>query len=433
MDEFDDLLKKFETPNESGEQSEIDKPDVLVIDDDESMRRGLKSALTHKYTITTAESGRQGIEAINKAFHCVILDVKMQDMNGFETYPKLKEKCPEVPIVFFTAFQSEHDLQEIINRFKPEGYVEKGRDISFLEHLIENAIKKYHLILENEEYKKDLEKKVEARTEQYKKEKEKSDSLLKEMHLLELDIMLGEQLMEIMHTDTSLLINPVSTHFNMTEDVIDAFSEYADSLLPDQTKNQFFGELNFEINRLKETQKMSRGVIDDYRNNFKALHELRASNNPIRDINSDLKYLQSLVNSQFAFVQAHCELEVDNKVPLLDLKNRVQSSFLEIAINAVKHGKASKILCKTEYVYKNDDCHDNLVRIHIYNNGNKIEYPNRIFMDGYSSGKSTGTGLYRTKARIERNGGTIEILDSDLLDFNVCFMIDLPDKKTYTN
>jgi C4-dicarboxylate-specific signal transduction histidine kinase len=178
MSEFDDLLKQYESPKDSNSTEDQTKPDILVIDDDESMRRGLTSALTHKYAITTANSGQKGIDILNKAFHCVILDVKMQDMNGFETYPRLKEKCPAVPIVFFTAFQSEHDLQEIINKYKPEGYIEKGRDISFLEHLIENAITKYHLILENEEYKKDLEKKVEERTEQYRKEKEKSENAL---------------------------------------------------------------------------------------------------------------------------------------------------------------------------------------------------------------------------------------------------------------
>jgi len=176
MDEFDALLKQYETPAADGDKKE-DKPDILVIDDDASMRSGIKSALTHKYAVTTADNGQEGIDLLNKAFHCVILDVKMQGMNGFETYPKLKEKCPAIPIVFFTAFQSEHDLQEIINQYKPEGYVEKGKDISFLEHLIENAIAKYHLILENEEYKKDLEKKVEVRTLELQRNLEKTKEL----------------------------------------------------------------------------------------------------------------------------------------------------------------------------------------------------------------------------------------------------------------
>jgi len=131
MNDFDKLLKKFEEPKEEVPVEE-ERPLILFIDDDESMRRGLNAALSHKYEIMTAESGTKGMEILSKDVQCVILDVKMRELNGFSTYPKLKEKCPDVPIIFYTAFQSEHDLQEVINKYKPEGYAEKGRDINFL-------------------------------------------------------------------------------------------------------------------------------------------------------------------------------------------------------------------------------------------------------------------------------------------------------------
>jgi len=175
-DEFDELLNTFEKPKEEVTPKQ-GKPLILFIDDDESMRRGLTSALSHKYKVLTAESGTKGVEILSKDVQCVILDVKMRELNGFSTYPKLKAKCPDVPIIFYTAFQSEHDLQEVINKYKPEGYEEKGKDISFLENLIENAVKKYKLILENEEYKKDLERKVEERTAQFKKQKDRAERL----------------------------------------------------------------------------------------------------------------------------------------------------------------------------------------------------------------------------------------------------------------
>ena len=163
MSVFDELLRKFEAPSE-----EMPKPDkkleILVIDDDESIRRGLNTVLSYRYNVITAENGTRGLQLLTPSIHCVILDVKMKELNGFSIYPKLKNKCPNVPIIFFTAFQSEHDLQAVINKHKPEGYVEKGDDISLLENLIQNAVNKYCLILENESYKRDLEKKVEKRT-----------------------------------------------------------------------------------------------------------------------------------------------------------------------------------------------------------------------------------------------------------------------------
>ena len=172
MSEFEDLLKKFEDPSREA-VVENDKPVVLVIDDDESIRRGLSRILAKNYQVLTSDNGHGGLDLLSNQIYCVVLDVKMKKMNGFETFPKLKEKCPDVLIIFYTAFQSEHDLREVINKFKPEGYVEKGRDINFLEHLIENAVKKYRLVLENKKYQNNLEQLVEERTIALQKEKEK--------------------------------------------------------------------------------------------------------------------------------------------------------------------------------------------------------------------------------------------------------------------
>jgi signal transduction histidine kinase len=187
-DEFSDLLKQFEGNEENSTAAEPEKLPILLIDDDESIRRALSRALSGKYDVLTAESGMKGVELLSKEIHCVILDVKMRDMNGFAAYPKLKEKFPEVLIIFYTAFQSEHDLQDVINKFKPEGYVQKGKDISFLENLLENAVRKHQLIAENEAYRKDLEKKVAERTAQLKEQrdeahnqKERAENLLLEL------------------------------------------------------------------------------------------------------------------------------------------------------------------------------------------------------------------------------------------------------------
>jgi len=181
VDQLDGLLAKYEDPKVVPDL-EGNKSTILVIDDDESMRRGLRSALSNIYHILTVESGKKGVEILSNDINCVILDVKMKELNGFSTYPKLKSKCPNVPIIFYTAFQSEHDLQDVINKYKPEGYVEKGRDISFLRNLIENAVKKHKLVLENEEYKLDLEVRVEKRTLLYKEQKDKAERLFKDLH-----------------------------------------------------------------------------------------------------------------------------------------------------------------------------------------------------------------------------------------------------------
>lgn len=149
MDRLDEMLKEFEEEEEPKISAGIKKK-LLVVDDDQAILRGLKATLGGKYEVLTAEDALKGIDLLSKDTYCVILDVKMREMNGFSAYPKLKAKSPDVPIIFFTAFQSEHDLVQVINKYKPEGYVEKGRDLSLLRNLVENAVRKFQLILENE-------------------------------------------------------------------------------------------------------------------------------------------------------------------------------------------------------------------------------------------------------------------------------------------
>ena len=148
MAELAERFMNFKDANENALLSE-QIVSILIIDDDPSIRRGLDRIFSHQYDVITVENGKKGIEVLSNDVHCVILDVKMKGLDGFSTYPRLKEKSPDVPIIFYTAFQSEHDLTEVINQFKPDGYMEKGRDVSLLENLVQQAVNKYYLILEN--------------------------------------------------------------------------------------------------------------------------------------------------------------------------------------------------------------------------------------------------------------------------------------------
>jgi len=217
MTEFTDLLKNFET--EEDRLRDEPKALILVVDDDESIRRGLGSIFSHKYEVLTSECGRDAVEALTDAVHCVILDVKMKEQNGFATYPKLKAKSPNVPIIFYTAFQSEHDLQNVINKFKPEGYVDKGQDITFLDNLVVNAVRKYELIVQNEEYKRDLEKKVAERTEALKRAQEREHFLDQQLRIKEVLQTSEDVGAQILHENKNLL-QPIGNMLNRTTHLV---------------------------------------------------------------------------------------------------------------------------------------------------------------------------------------------------------------------
>jgi len=134
MDEFEALLSKFEDlgGKEPTPKEEAPKPAILVVDDDESMRRALTKMFSQKFDVTAVENGKRAIEeSERRQFYTVVLDIKMPGMNGFEVCEVLAKKDADLPIIFYTAFQSEHDLQAILNIYRPFAYLDKGGNMTY--------------------------------------------------------------------------------------------------------------------------------------------------------------------------------------------------------------------------------------------------------------------------------------------------------------
>jgi DNA-binding NtrC family response regulator len=81
---------------------------ILLIDDDESLRRVTEYNLTAAgFEVIPAGSGRQGLELFSKNNpHLVITDVKLGDMDGLEVLAAIKRLSPETPVIIITAFGS---------------------------------------------------------------------------------------------------------------------------------------------------------------------------------------------------------------------------------------------------------------------------------------------------------------------------------------
>ncbi len=134
------------------------RPSVLVVDDNKSIINGFKKLLSHKYHVLGAKNGFEALDVIlDNPIHCVVLDVKMHQLDGFKVCKRIRKINDQIPIIFYTAFHDEHNLQDVINKYKPEGYVEKGQQVSIIENLIDNAVKKFGMHLKNRRMTRELE------------------------------------------------------------------------------------------------------------------------------------------------------------------------------------------------------------------------------------------------------------------------------------
>jgi DNA-binding NarL/FixJ family response regulator len=102
---------------------------VLIADDHEIVRRGVRSILeSRKDTYICAEAAN-GLEAVEKAVDCkpdlIILDHAMPVLDGLGAASKIREALPSVPIIMLSM----HDGQPLIDALRlvgAQGFVPKA-------------------------------------------------------------------------------------------------------------------------------------------------------------------------------------------------------------------------------------------------------------------------------------------------------------------
>lgn len=83
---------------------------ILVVDDDESVRRWICAALKrHGYAVVQADGGEEALRALaeNRRVDVMLTDVRMPGMDGLELGRRAHAEHPEVRIVYMTGFSDE--------------------------------------------------------------------------------------------------------------------------------------------------------------------------------------------------------------------------------------------------------------------------------------------------------------------------------------
>jgi two-component system NtrC family response regulator len=80
-------------------------PVVLLIDDDESLRRVTEYTLKEEgCEVLTAANGREGLNIFRSAVVDLVLsDVRMPEIDGMDLLPRLKAMQPDLPVIMLTA------------------------------------------------------------------------------------------------------------------------------------------------------------------------------------------------------------------------------------------------------------------------------------------------------------------------------------------
>jgi two-component system, NtrC family, response regulator len=133
------------------------KTSLLLIDDDDSLRRVLEFGLAEAgHNVRTAASGEEGLQLLEKnSFDAVITDITMPGMSGMEVLRTIRGKDADLPVILITAYGT---IESAVEAMK-EGafdYVTKPVSRDELRLTIDKALKLRKLERENAELRAEV-------------------------------------------------------------------------------------------------------------------------------------------------------------------------------------------------------------------------------------------------------------------------------------
>jgi DNA-binding NarL/FixJ family response regulator len=114
----------------AGNHQPIERMKILIVDDHEMVRKGLRSLLEEQPDLEVVAEARNGREAVTKAREhkpdVVVMDFTMPELNGREATRQIRKELPETEVLILTMHESEELAREIVAD-GAKGYVLKSQ------------------------------------------------------------------------------------------------------------------------------------------------------------------------------------------------------------------------------------------------------------------------------------------------------------------
>ncbi len=136
----------------------IDKIKILVVDDDDSIRRYIAKLLTQGgYDVTTISNGKDAVNALRTGneVSLVILDILMPEMDGLETLSEIRKLSKDLPILMLSALGQTNIIVKAMKAGATD-YLVKPFEEEELELAITKSLEKKKLLTEISSLKKQL-------------------------------------------------------------------------------------------------------------------------------------------------------------------------------------------------------------------------------------------------------------------------------------
>jgi putative nucleotidyltransferase with HDIG domain len=143
----------------------VEMENILVVDDEEAIREVVSTMLESKgYHCTSVQNGRVAQEQVKLTTPDLVLsDMIMPEMDGLKLLEWMRQYDPDVPVIMVTAIHDISTALEAIRRGAYD-YILKPFEKEQLFLGVGRALQHRRLVIDNRNYQRDLEQKVEERT-----------------------------------------------------------------------------------------------------------------------------------------------------------------------------------------------------------------------------------------------------------------------------
>lgn len=405
------------------------QPKILLVDDREDNLLSIETILEPGgYRFIKANSGREALKILLKEydFAMILMDVKMPNLNGFETATMIyeREKLKHIPIIFITA--NNYGDENVFKGYKAGAvdYIYKPINSELLRAKVNVFIdlyKKNHRLLAQEQklvkINNNLESEIRERKLSEEKVKDLNRELLQNIERLE---SANKDLDRFAFMASHDLQEPLRK-IRMFSDCL--FSKYTDTF--DEVGKMYIDRIQHSAERMQE-------LIKDI------LTFSKVSNEPDSFVNTDLNELLDDVLREMneAVTEKKVKIIADSLPSLYVSPGLIRPLFHNLIHNAIKYSKKDEIPIvkihsevtastngssnKTEYC-----------RIYVEDNGIGFDqkYSEEIFdmfkrLHLNEEFEGTGIGLALCKKIVEKHNGYISARSK--IDEGSTFIVSLP-------
>jgi two-component system response regulator PilR (NtrC family) len=116
---------------------------ILIVDDDESIRKVLSTILEEEgYTVNAAMNGKDAIKKSNEKFYnLALIDIRLPDVGGTELLTKMKDTTPKMRKIMITGYPSLQNAVEALNK-GANAYIMKPLDMDKVLKTIKEQLQK---------------------------------------------------------------------------------------------------------------------------------------------------------------------------------------------------------------------------------------------------------------------------------------------------